>query len=359
MNILFVNTVYGTGSTGKIVAQQYKQLQEAGHTCMAAYGRGTAPAHINSYRIGSDKDMYMHALLTRITDRTGLFSTRATKAFLQKIDDFQPDCIYLHNLHGYYLNYELLFQYIKEKGISVVWTLHDCWSFTGHCAYFDYVGCEKWKSGCGSCSQKNSYPASMLCDFSKENYKRKKNSFTNVKDMTVIVPSKWLEGLVKQSFLKEYPVKVVYNEVDTEVFKPCENKIREVYHVGNKKLLLGVANVWEKRKGLEDFIKLTDMLEEELYQIILIGLNQKQIKEMPESVIALERTESAAKLAQFYTAADYFLNLTYEDNYPTTNVEARACGTTVLTYRTGGSVECADIVVEKGDLEAVRREVCR
>lgn len=359
MKILFINTVYGTGSTGRIVARQYKKMETEGHECMVAYGRGTVPDNVNSYRIGTDMSVYAHAFLTRVTDKTGLYSKAATKKFLEHIDIFKPDCIYLHNLHGYYLNYELLFAYIKARNIPVVWTLHDCWAFTGHCANFEYVGCDKWIAGCSNCPQKKSYPAAYLLDNSHSNYKKKKQSFMGVQDMTLIVPSKWLEGLVKQSFLKDYQVKMIHNDVDLSMFKPIESDVRERYGIGQRIILLGVANVWTKSKGLDDFIKLSEMIDREKYQLILVGLNKKQVKQLSGKMIAIGRTESVRELAELYTAADYYVNLTYGDNYPTTNLEARACGTPVISYNTGGSVESADVVVEKGDLMGVKEVISK
>lgn len=359
MKILFINTVYGTGSTGRIVARQYKKLKSEGHECMVAYGRGEVPNNINSYRIGTNLSVYAHAFLTRLTDKTGLYSKIATKRFLNQIDMFKPDCVYLHNLHGYYLNYELLFAYLKERKIPIVWTLHDCWTFTGHCANFEYVGCDKWRTGCGNCPQKKSYPATYVFDNSQSNYKKKMQSFTGVQDMSLIVPSNWLEGLVKQSFLKNYPVKMIHNDVDLSMFKPIESNIREKYGIGERIILLGVANVWTKSKGLDDFIKLADIIDKEKYQLILVGLNKKQIKQLSGKMIAIGRTESVRELAELYTAADYYLNLTYGDNYPTTNLEAKACGTPVISYDTGGSVESADMIIKKGDLAGIKQIVSK
>lgn len=352
MNILFVNTVCGTGSTGRIVVEQYKKAELEGHTCMVAYGRGDSPREINGYRIGSDFDMYFHAFMTRITDKTAFYSKRATKIFINKVRTFAPDKIILHNLHGYYLDIEQLFIYIKEEKIPVEWTLHDCWAFTGHCSHFDFIDCNKWLTQCSKCPQKSEYPKSSIADNSIWNYKKKKELFTNVDELRIITPSDWLAQLVKKSFLGEYPIEVINNKVDKKIFRPVKSDFRKKYKLEDKIILLGVANVWTPRKGLNDFIELSGILNDK-YKIVLIGVNDKNKKHLTDNMIGINRTESAQELAEIYSASDFYINLTYEDTYPTTNLEARACGTTVITYRTGGSVETADIVVEQGDLKKI------
>ena len=245
-----------------------------------------------------------------------------------------------------------------KKNVKVFYTFHDCWTFTGHCTYFDYVDCPRWKTGCHHCPQKTAYPASYGLDRSRENYRDKRALFTGVRDMTLVTPSHWLAGLVKESFLKDYPVEVVHNTIDTSVFKPTPGDFRQKHGLEEKKIVLGVAANWEKRKGLQDLLTLSETLGEP-YRVVLVGLKGK----VPPSVLAIPRTDSPRELAEIYTAADVFVNPTYEDNYPTVNLEAAACGTPVITYRTGGSVESVpqDRIVEKGDLrglEAMIRRVC-
>lgn len=239
--------------------------------------------------------------------------------------------------------------------MQVKWTLHDCWEFTGHCSHFAYVGCEKWRTGCYACPQLKEYPASILMDSSKWNYEKKKELFTGVRNMTLITPSKWLADLVQQSFLKEYPVEVVYNTINTEVFKPTQSDFRARYGFENKKIILGVASSWRERKGLFDYVKLSEMLEDR-YQIILVGVTEEQAKSLPDSIFTITKTNNQKELAELYTTADVFLNLTYEDNYPTVNLEAQACGTQVVTYDTGGCKETLNedgALIAQGDLDAV------
>lgn len=356
MKILQINSVCGIGSTGRIATDLAKVLVENGHECLICYGRGQGKNFDNTYKIGSKFSFYMHALKTRIFDKNGLGSNRYTKKLVEKIKKYNPDLIHLHNIHGYYLNYKILFEFLKGYNKPIVWTLHDCWAFTGHCSHFDYVQCYKWKNCCYNCPQKNEYPKSLVFDRSKKNYINKKKSFTNIKNLTLISPSEWLKNLVKESFLSEYQCEVINNGIDLNVFKPTENNFRQKYNLIDKKIILGVANIWDKWKGFEDFIKLSKIVDDKT-KIVLVGLNNKQLKSLPENIIGIQRTDSVYELAQIYSAADVFVNPTYQDNFPTTNLEALACGTPSITYNTGGSVESVfencGWIVEKGKIEKI------
>lgn len=360
MKILQINSVCGVGSTGRIATDLYKVLEEQGHECLIAYGRGTAPEGINTIKIGTDFDNYMHVAKTRIFDKHGFGSIRATKEFIKKVEEYNPDVIHLHNIHGYYINIEVLFEYLSRANKPVVWTLHDCWSFTGHCSHFDYVGCDKWKVGCSNCEQKKEYPTSILFDSSKLNYKMKKELFTSVKDMTIVTPSKWLAELLKESFLGKYKVEVINNGIDLDVFKPTESNFREVHGLKDETIILGVASVWSERKGLKYLIELSEKLDSS-YKVVIVGVTEKQKKKLPENIIGITRTNSTKELAEIYTASDIFINPTLEDNFPTTNIEALACGTFIITFNTGGSVESiynkCGIVVEKCNLQELIKVV--
>lgn len=340
MKILMINSVCGIGSTGRICTDLADALSKNGHEVKIAYGRGNAPDKYATYavRIGNELNVRMHALVSRVFDNTGYCSKKATERFIEWVKDYNPDVIHLHNIHGYYINIEVLFNYLSKANKRVIWTLHDCWPFTGHCVYFSAIKCEKWKNGCDNCPQKKEYPSSLLLDRSAINWKRKKELFTSIKDMTLITPSEWLAGLVRTSFLGKYPVMVINNGIDTDVFMPTPSDFRQKHGLQKKKILLGVSNQWTERKGFNDFIKLASMIDDD-YRIVLVGLSQKQIKNLPGNIIGISRTKSTTELAEIYTAADVFLNPTYEDNYPTVNLEAQACGTPVITYFTGGSPE--------------------
>ena len=356
MKILMINSVCGVGSTGRICTDLAQILEAQGHTVKIAYGRQAAPEQFAKYgvRIGSDLGVRMNGVLSRLLDNEGFNAYCATKKFLRWVEEFDPDIVHLHNLHGYYLHIGLLFDYLKRAEKRVIWTLHDCWAFTGHCAYFTAAGCDKWQSQCYGCPQKQSYPKSVLLSRDKRNFQKKQKLFTGIKDLTLVTPSQWLADLTRISFLQEYPVKVAPNGINLDVFQPTESDLRQKYALEQKKIILGVANVWDARKGLDDFVELSQMLDEE-YKIILIGLREEQVEKLPKNIIGITRTNNVQELVQWYSCADVLFNPTYEDNYPTVNLEAIACGTPVVTYRTGGSPESitpeSGRVVPCGDLQ--------
>ena len=349
MKILQINTTVNSGSTGRIAEDIGKTLISRGHESFIAFGRGNQKSISKLIKIGSKLDFYLHVLRSVFTDRHGFGSKRATKRLLKQIDVINPDAIGLHNIHGYYLNVEELFKYIKEKNIPVLWTFHDCWPFTGHCSY--NTDCDN----CKKCQKK--YPISIFLNQSTKNYNDKNLIFNQVKNLQIVTPSNWLKNLVYRSFLK-YPVQCVNNGIDLNQFKPSENhlKLKEKLHLRNKKIILGVASTWDKRKGLADFMQLAIVIDAN-YQIILIGLTSKQMKNLPKNIMGVKRTENIAELANYYSMADVYVNPTTKDNFPTTNIEALACGTPVITYNTGGSPEAINkdtgMVVEKEDVNGL------
>lgn len=363
MKIVQINSVCGVGSTGRICAGIAEVARENGHECKIAYGRSQAPSRYADlgHRICGDFEVKKHALGTRLFDKTGTYTKNATKKFLSWLNEYSPDILHLHNLHGYYINFPLLFEYIKNKNIRTVWTLHDCWAFTGHCAYFDMANCDKWKTGCGKCVQKSTYPKSFA-DSSAKMYALKKACFTGVKNMTVVTPSEWLAKLVKQSFLSEYDVRVINNGIDTQVFRPVESNVRQSLGIDGKKMILGVAFLWDERKGMDVFTELAGKLNDD-YRIVLVGVDADCAKKLPPNIITIERTNSRDELAKLYSAADVFVNPTRQENFPTVNLEALACGTPVVTFDTGGSGEipdaCSGIVVPKNDTAALENSVIR
>ena len=356
MRVLLINSVCGIGSTGKICGAIAEEYTAQGHEAVIAYGRdGTVPERYQKFahRIGSDFDVKISALRTRLLDDHGFANETATRKFLKWAESYDPDLLWLHNIHGYYIHVGLLFDWIKSRPhMQVKWTLHDCWAFTGHCAHFTYALCEKWKTGCGNCPEKRNYPASAVLDNSRKNYQRKKAAFTGVRNLTLIVPSRWLGDRVKNSFLRDYPVEVCYNTIDTDVFCPTDSDFRKRNNLEDKKIILGVAGVWTERKGLGDFLELRKLLDER-YAIVLVGLTKQQVDSLPAGILGITRTNNARELAEIYTAADVFLNPTYEDNYPTVNLEAESCGTPVITYNTGGCAETLhrtdSLVIPVGD----------
>lgn len=359
-----INEECGTGSTGRICTDIAAALESNGNEVKIAFGRNAdiVPAQYSKYavRIGNDIDLKIHGLITRAFDATGFGSMRATRKFIHWIYQFDPDIIHLHNLHGYYINIDLLFSCLKQLNKPVVWTLHDVWPFTGHSAYCDAVGCSKWKNGCEKCPQMKVYPKSYV-DRSKRNWERKRDIFCGVTNLTIVTPSKWLAELVEDSFLNEYPVKVINNGIDTGKFHKVSTHLRSDLRLQRKKILLSVATVWNDLKGLSDFERLADLLGEN-YKIILVGgMTNSQEKELPESILHIRRTQDVNEMVELYNTADIYLNLTYCDTYPTVNLEAASCGTPVITYAVGGSTESAEmfggISVRRGDVEAVAHAV--
>lgn len=360
MKILQINTTINTGSTGRIAEDIGQLLIKNGHQSYIAYGRG-GNRNSSSFKIkiGTKTDFYSHIILTRVLDKHGLGSLKATREFIKKIDLIKPDIIHLHNIHGYFIHIGILFKYLKEMNKPIIWTLHDCWSFTGHCAHFERINCQKWKVHCQNCPLTYSYPKSIICDNSFNNFNIKKEAFTGLGNLHIITPSKWLKNLVKQSFLKEYPVEVINNGIDLKIFKPLDEK---GYNKSKRPIILGVASTWSKSKGLLDFCNLHKEMSDKI-EIVLIGLSQKQIKELPSGIKGIGRTENLNELVRWYNKAFIFVNPTYADTFPTTNLEALACGTPVVTYDTGGSPESINSeigeVVEKGNIELLKKAIER
>lgn len=357
MKVLQINSVCGYGSTGKIMVEINQILNKQGHSGVMAFGRGDYKGGQPAIKIGNSFDNNYHAIYTRLTGKTGFASYRATVDFIDYIKKFDFDVIHMHNIHGYYINLEVLFDYLKSIKKPVIWTLHDCWAFTGHCTYFDISKCEKWKNGCNKCPQKSKYPSSYLLDNSDWNYHKKKELFNSIDNLTIVTPSRWLADLVSQSFLRRHPIKVINNGIDLKVFKPTKSNFKNSYNFENRFIILGVASIWGNRKGYHDFIKLSNMLDEN-YQLVMVGTTEKQAKELPTNILAISRTSNVKELVELYSMADVFFNPTYEDNFPTTNIESLACGTPVVTYKTGGSPEAIDascgLVIEQREVEVLR-----
>lgn len=350
--LIQIDSCLGKGSTGRITESIGLIMKRLGWDCYVVHGdRYAGETKLESMKTVSRVQEYLHALGSILFDRHGLFSSSQTRRIMEKVRDMKPDIIQLHCVHGYYINYEILFEFLHEMNVPVVWTFHDCWAFTGHCAHFDFAGCDKWKTGCYACELLKEYPRSVFIDNSKDNWLRKRKSFTSVDKLHIVAVSKWLSDIVGHSFMQKYPIEVIHNGIDLSVFKRVDNNIREQYGISSDEtLVLGVATAWGKDKGLNDFVRLS---QEPAIKVVLVGVSEEVRKLLPENIIAVSRTESQQKLAEFYSAADMLVNPTYNDSFPTVNLEALACGTPVVTYRTGGSPEAIDdetgAVVEKGD----------
>ena len=339
MTIVEINSVC-RGSTGNIMLS-IARLSKGEHNVhtFSAPRRTLAPSGHKYF--GERLENNCHRFTGVITGISENGSVRGTKQLIDQIEQINPDVIHLHNLHGWYINVQMLFDYIKRRHIAVVWTLHDCWGFTGQCSHFLAENCMKWKTGCYSCPRHWIYPYSLV-DRTGEMWKKKKHWFTGVENLVIVTPSEWLANRVKESFLNAYRVEVINNGIDLQVFRKRESAFREKWKTGEKKIVLGVASEWSNRKGLGSFLELSERLDEMEYQIVLVGTTKKIEKKLPDNIISIRRTADRRELAEIYSAADVFVNPTLEDNFPTVNIEALACGTPVVTYNTGGSSEMID-----------------
>ena len=362
MKVLQINSVCGQGSTGRICTGIADSLKNSGDIPYIAYSLGYS-TYPNSIKICHNPiDYPIHNILSKISDSEGLHSIAPTRFLINQICSIQPDIIHLHTLHGHYINYKLLLEYINKIDVPVVLTLHDCWNFTGHCAHFDMYDCNKWKTGCKECKYLSAYPQSYFLDKSSRNFNLKKKLFTQLGDRLTIVPvSYWMENLVRQSFFFQQKIKTIHNGIDLKQFYPITNsKIKEEYRISGKYIVLGVAMPWSKYKGFPDFFTLRKILSED-YSIVLIGVSQEQISQLPEGIIGISRIDDIKKLVEFYSIANVLVNTTYCDNYPTVNLESIACGTPVITYNTGGSPEALSedtgLIVEQGNVNKLGESI--
>jgi putative colanic acid biosynthesis glycosyltransferase len=363
MKILQINTTYNSGSTGRIASQIGEKISYLNGISYIGYGRGKSiSTYSELFKIGSKIDFYFHALVTRFFDLHGFASRVKTKKLIKYIDKIDIDIIHLHNVHGYYLNLTILFEYLNKRNLPVVWTLHDCWSFTGHCAHYMSLNCRKWENYCNRCPQINTYPSSLFWDNSKNNFFAKKKLFTALPNLTLVPVSKWLETELKKSFFINSSIQQIYNGIDLNCFNP-NRKIKNFIiseKLINKKIILGVANVWTEKKGYHDFLALSKILSSD-YQIVLIGVNKKQLNSLNKNIIGIIKTECLDELVWWYSNSLVLFNPTYEDTYPTVNLESIACGTPVITYSTGGSPESLSdstgYVIEKGKLDLVLNSI--
>ena len=348
--LLQIDSCLGVLSTGRITEGIASVAVKDGWECYIAHGaRYVGKSIMKSYQVTSKYGEYLHYAKSVLFDSHGLGSTRATGKLIQLIaDEIKPDIIHLHCIHGYYLNYEILFEYLNKTNIPIVWTFHDCWAFTGHCAHFITHGCNKWKNECDNCPLLLEYPKSLI-DNSANNYIKKKKLFSSNDNLHIVAVSSWMKNLVDSSFLFGKDIRVINNGVDLNRFAPVE-------HNKTSKLVLGVASSWNNAKGLSDFNSIRKSLPGD-YEILLVGLTDKQIKSLPNGIMGITRTGSIEQLAELYSRAMVLVNPTYADTFPTVNIEALACGTPVITYNTGGSPEVIDsqtgIVVEQGDVEGI------
>lgn len=363
--LLQINPVVRTNtSTGKIMKEIGDMAMANGWESHIAYSKGrdgVPEATSKLVPVGNKLSVVLHGLETRLFDRHGLGSRIATRRFIRDIKRIDPDVIHIHNIHGYFLNYKILFEFLSRCGKPVIWTVHDCWLYTGHCYYYSAVGCDRWKTGCSHCPQRKAFPSSLACDRSRKSFRDKSRAFNSMpKDKFLIVPvSEWIGSELRQSYLKGYDIRVIHNGIDTSVFKPVDSGvIRQKYGLGDRHIILGLASIWMKEKGFEDMLHIARKATEDEVVVMVGKMTEKQMRLLPETVVRIARTDNQHELAALYAAATVFVNPTWQDNYPTVNLESIACGTPVITYRTGGSPESivegeTGFVVEQGDIDGV------
>lgn len=359
MKVLQINVVCGNGSTGKIAVDIANMLKSKGDEAYIAYGFGQTD-YKESFKITSDNEYRLNVHLFAKLGLHNRGSRYGTRKLLEWIDKIAPDIIHLHNIHGMYVHYPMLFEYIKKHNISVVWTLHDCWSFTGSCAHFSSVGCEKWITECSHCTYNGTYKEKSWIDNSRSTFYLKKNLFTGINNMLLVPVSHWLGDLVKESFLKDVPQRVINNGIDLNIFKPTPSNLKTRLGIpDDMPVVLGVSSGWSDSKGLSEFVRLS---QDGTYKVILIGVQEGLMGSLPSNIIAIKRTQDQTELAQYYSMADVFVNPTYNDTFPTVNIEALACGTPVVTYDTDGSGEIVnDIntgeVIEQGSFTQLKSAI--
>ena len=369
MKILHINSVYGTGSTGRIVESVHSELIKLGHDSIVVTGR-SKPRFNNDIEKKTVIDLYsfnnliVHAIGAVLFDKHGLYSNDNTNKIIDLIAYFNPDVIQLHNLHGFYLNYNKLFSYLNKTSINIMWTLHDCWAYTGYCSHYDYNGCDEWMNGCKNCCYRNVYPYRLLGN-SKENYLMKQNLFTKNNKLQLITPSNWLKSEIAKSFLSNVTVKVIHNGINLSDFyyDITYKDISSINKFANKKILIGVAGVWTMQKGFEEYLRLANLINSD-YIIVLIGVSKQQQKKLAKckNIVGIEKTHSLVELRQWYSAAHFFVNLTLEDNYPTVNLEAISCGLRVISYNSGGSTEiacCYGETANRYDIEMIYKLILK
>lgn len=362
--IVHINTV-SFGSTGSIAKELCCLAQKEGfksYLFVPKSKRNKLLASDNTKMFGISFMRRISSFLEKKTGLLGCFNFFNTFLLILKIRKYNPSILHIHNIHDSCINVRIISAFIKQKRINIIWTLHDCWAFTGRCPHFYILGCKKWKSGCFQCPySKNEYPK-VCIDRTKYLWALKKKCFTNIDNLTIVTPSRWLSDLVNESFLNSYKVVVINNGVDLNIFKPSPSNLREKYEITDKYILLGVSFGWNDKKGLDVFIELSKRLPAN-FQIILVGTDDTVDEKLPKNIISIHNTSNQSELAKFYTIADLFVNPTKEEVLGLVNIEALACGTPVITFRSGGSPECVDStcgkVVEWNDIDSMEREIIK
>lgn len=366
MRILQINSHYNQGGAARIVAGIHTRLQAEGEESYVAYGRGMQTEDEHIYRFNGTAEIYFSALASRLSGLNGWFNRRATSRLIRHIDRLQPDILHLHALHGYYLNFPMLFAYINDRKIPCVWTFHDCHAFVGNCGY--YFDCQKWKTGCEHCPSLRGYPASQFFDFTGYMWRRKKELFAAGAPKIIVTPSDWLTEQAKASYFGAYPCVTIHNGIDAvNTFYPRDREAcRKKYGYGpEEKLVLGIAvGYHDPRKGAGYIIQAAKELGSEV-KVILIGWEEQNnaLLKGTDNIITIPNTGDTDMLAEYYSMADIFVLPSLAENYATVTLEAMACGTPVVGFDAGGIPEQLEdrrgIAVPVGDQAAFTAAIRR
>lgn len=362
MRVLLIDVNCKGSSTGQIVYNLYSYLNSRSDEAAVCYGRGEKIDEKNIFKFGLDWETYLHAFFTRLTGYTGCFSFFSTRRLIKYIEHFKPDVVHIHELHAYFVNIKQLLEYLGKKGIKVVHTLHCEFSYTGKCGHS--VDCEKWKTECGKCPHLHDYVSTMLFDHTKQMQKAKREAFARIKDLTIVTPSQWLADRAKQSFFGDRPIEVVHNGIDTSIFRPVDSSSlrKELGIKPDEKVILALApNLMSKEKGGAFVLQIAKELKEESIRFVLVGVDKpEEIADL--RIIVKGRVYDKQLLAQYYSMADIFVICSERENYPTTCLEAQACGTPVCGFKTGGTIETVvgqlkQNFVDYGDIDGLTQVI--
>ena len=361
MKVLQINAVYGFKSTGVIVKDIGNTLAHNGDVAYFAY-QTTNESVENGYLVGNKPDWKLHAVHSRVFGKQAYASKCATRRLLKWVDEIKPDVVHFHNLHSNYINLNLLCDHLAKKNIPTVITMHDCWYFTGKCSHYAAVKCGKWQEECGSCPLSKTEQPSLFFDSTSKVLKDRTEHLRKLPGLTLVGCSQWIANEAKKSKLGTADICVVYNGVDTEIFKPHESDIRNELGLEGKFVILGMADKWfapQNREIVEKIIAAQD----ENSKIVIVGCRKEQMAYFSkfENVVPMGYVSDRHRLADVYASSDVFVNLTRADTLPTVNMESICCGTPVITFDCCGSPELVDeecgFVVREGDyiglLEAI------
>lgn len=356
--LLQINSDINWGSIGRITEQIGILSISHGWDSYVVYGRDSTTSSLNTIKVGSKFETYEHYVENVLFDNDGLASRRSTKRLVEIIKNLNPDIIHLHNIHDHWLNYDILFKFLATLEIPIVWTLHDCWSFTGGCSHYTVNQCFQWETECNKCKFKKGLLP--IIEQTGTHYHTKKKLFNSLDNLVLVPVSNWLEGEIRKSFLKEQRIYRIYNGIDISVFRNIKSSIKKKYGIEDKSLLVALATAWSEHKGLNDYKALATKLPKDVC-LMLVGLNKKQISGLPDSIIGIERTQDVNELVETYSAADIVLNLSYEETFGLTTVEGFACGTPGIVYKSTASPELVTpktgLVVKPGDIDGVATAV--